>query len=115
MWVGLSGDVSIFLRNFTMKLSTVRFVGPASSPQNLLKDLVARHRLPDPLVQEPQELHFVERELLGRTAHRHHVRREVHLCSANRDGVGDGTDARGSPEIARRRAMSSFTLNGLVM
>ncbi len=37
MNAGFSGCVSIFFRSFTMKLSTVRFVGPASSPQIFCK------------------------------------------------------------------------------
>ena len=62
MCCGLSGLFSIFLRSFTMKLSTVRFVGDASRPQIFGQDLVAAHGLAGALGEHAQELDLVERE-----------------------------------------------------
>ena len=64
MCSGLSGDFSIFLRSLTMKLSTVRFDGPASTPQIFWRISSRETGWPDALDEEPEELDLVERELL---------------------------------------------------
>jgi hypothetical protein len=46
-----------------MKLSTVRFDGPAVETPDLLQDLVARDGLAGALVEQTQQLDLVEREL----------------------------------------------------
>ena len=68
-----------------MKLSTVRFVGAASSPQNLLQDLVAAHRLADALDEQPEQLDLVERERVLDAADLERVRGEAHLGLADLD------------------------------
>jgi hypothetical protein len=54
-----------FLRSFTTKLSTVRFEGVGFWSPDLVEELVAAHGLTRALVEETQELDFVERERLG--------------------------------------------------
>jgi hypothetical protein len=116
MCSGLSGVFSIFLRSLTMKLSTVRFEGPPRAP-DLLEDLVARDGLACALVQQPQELDLVERELVSWPSRDdQRVRGEVHLGVADGEGLAVSSPrarcARRS--MARMRAVSSPTLKGLV-
>ena len=113
MWAGLSGLFSIFFRSFTMKLSTVRLVGLASSPQ-IFYGIVTAHRLTDALggaagARPRGTRHVLLSERLQR------MRGEVHLRIADdraRAPTSSGRAAR--HRMARMRAMSSFTLNGLV-
>ena len=112
---GLSGNLSIFLRSFTMKLSTVRFVDDVSRPQIRERILVATDGLGRALGEHPQELHFVERQRVLLAAGGHGLRRQVDLRIPELEHLGSrGRRRRDAPKIARMRAMSSLTLNGLV-
>ena len=88
MCCGLSGLFSIFLRSFTMKLSTVRFVDDASRPQIFDENLVARDGLPCPLGEHPQELDLVERQAVLAAAGADGLRRQVHRRVADRERLG---------------------------
>src|SRR5258708_21584214 len=78
--------------------------GAGLDAPDLVQDLLAAHRLPDALVQEPEQLDLVERELLGLPAARQRMRGDVHAGASDLErGDRLGWPARASDASPQAR------------